>query len=128
MRRTALVRAGWGAVLLLAPRQALRLGRAPDASERSVRITRLLGSRQLAQGTVTLAVDTALIGDLGALADGLHALSALGLAAISPRWRRTAVADAVVAAALAATGVHRGMDRGRAGRQESATKRSGGSR
>jgi len=91
-----------------------------------VRITRLLGSRQLVQGTVGLVADTTLTRRLGAVADALHAASGLALAVVSPRWRVAATGDAVLAAALAATGVSTRMDRTQAGRQQTANTITGG--
>jgi len=134
MRRAEVVRVGWGALLVLAPGVVLRGAQAPQASKRAMRIARLLGSRQLVQGTVTLLGGGAhgVTRGVGAVVDGLHAGSALALAALSPRWRLTAGADAVVAAAFAATAFvatdrDTRMDRTQAGRQKPATTTPGGS-
>jgi hypothetical protein len=61
---------------------------------------RLAGARHILQGALTLAVPELRV--LGIAVDGLHAASMLALAIATRRFRVPALAQAVVAAALAA--------------------------
>jgi hypothetical protein len=62
-------------------------------------MTKVLGARLVVQGGATLWTDDELAHDGGGLVDALHALSMVGLAAVSRTRRREALH-----AALAATG------------------------
>ena len=114
LRAAAVARTGWGLALLLAPDALARAGRRPSATPAAVTVARVLGTRQLAQAVVTTARPSASVAAASAAVDLLHAATGVGLAAVSPRWRRIALVDAGVAAGLAACGwiVHR---RGRSG-------------
>jgi hypothetical protein len=87
----------WGATLVSAPRLVLRLlgGRETRLAEV---VLRVLGARQVLQAAVTAVCPSrvVLIGGVGA--DGLHALSALGLAVVEPSQARVGLADAGIAA------------------------------
>jgi hypothetical protein len=96
------VRAGYGAALLLAPERLLKLGTRPPIPASAVAVARVLGARHLLQSAVTVAAPTGRIVDVGAAVDALHGGSQVGLAAVSPRWRSVALADAAFAALLAA--------------------------
>jgi hypothetical protein len=92
-------RAGWALLLLAVPQVVL--GPAPGRSTEAARVVlRMLGARQLLQAAVSLARPTPWVLALGATADGLHAASALGFAALDHRWRRRALLDAAVASAF----------------------------
>jgi hypothetical protein len=127
VRVVALVRAGWGAVLLCAPVSVLRACgyRSPGGA---ASVARVLGARHVLQAAVTLraaatwtaAGSEAVVG-AGAAVDGLHALTGVALAAGSPRWRRVAAADAGVAAAFATAGWLAARKRHGAGHPGSAT-------
>ena len=92
-----------GAVALLRPHTVAGLvsGRAPapDAT-----VVRVLGGRQLLQGTAVLIRPTPLL-VIGCLAvDVLHATSMVAAAVIWPGYRRAALASAAVAGTSAVTG------------------------
>lgn len=93
-----LVRLAWGAFLLAAPGRAVRLlGGTPSPGARNV--ARVLGTRHVAQAVVA-ARDGGRHRLLLATIDWLHAASGLALAAVDRRWRRPALADAVLATAF----------------------------
>lgn len=95
------VRAGWGVVLIAAPRRVLAAsGSSPD-SRAARAVLRVLGARHLAQAAVELGVPVPAVAALSAGVDTLHALSGLGLAAVDGRWRRGALTDAAIATAFA---------------------------
>ncbi|GIM83288.1 hypothetical protein [Salinispora arenicola] len=91
-----LARLVWGGVLLAAPGRVLRsVGGHPGLTPPAV--LRVLGVRHLAQAVVLLRRPTPAAFRLGAVADGLHALTALALA-VDRRRRRIASIDAALAA------------------------------
>ena len=98
------IRAGWGVALLAAPRPLLRgLAHVDDPADRAaVVVLRVLGARHLAQVVVEALGPRPLLRYVGIATDGLHALTAIGLAALDPRWRRGALTDTAVAALFAA--------------------------
>jgi hypothetical protein len=100
----AAARAGWGVVLLLAPQRVLRIGGRPPAPRAAVAVARVLAVRQLAQAVVTTAWPAGWVAGASAAVDAIHAGTDVGFAATSARWRRIALVDAAIAAALAACG------------------------
>jgi hypothetical protein len=106
MRRyAAVVRAGYGVLLLLAPGAVVRTVSGGTADRASAAVGRVLGSRHLAQ---TLTIERAgtrgwLL--IGTVIDAAHALSMVGLAALSRDHRRLAALDAALAAGLAINGL-----------------------
>ena len=112
-RVTAAVRAGYGLVLLLVPDRFLAVGARPPIPASAVAVARVLGARHVLQSIVTVAVPTGRVVGAGAALDALHGSTDVALAALSPRWRRIALADAALAAVLAAAG----GSRWRAGRE-----------
>lgn len=90
-RRVAVARAWWGAGVLVASRYL------PVPPKVAV----ALAVRHLTQAVVTLRRPDGVVARRGWTADAAHSVSVLGLAALSPRWRAAAVANAVVAAAWA---------------------------
>jgi len=103
VRPLGAVRAGWGALQLVAPGLvAGRLGLEMDHRARVV--ARVLAARQLVQAAVTAAVPTAEVRRLGIGVDALHAASMVALATVDSRRRKIALADAVVAIAFAISG------------------------
>lgn len=103
-------RAGYGAALLFVPARLLALGTGSPLPGSAVAVARVLGARHLVQSTVTVARPTGWIVRAGAVVDTLHGSSQVGLAAISPRWRRVALADAAIAALLVATARNAGRN------------------
>ena len=109
-------RAGWAAALLLAPERVLGVGGQPSIPTAAVVVARVLGARQLLQSALTAAAPTGSLLGVGAAVDALHAGTDVGLAAVSPRWRRIALIDAVLAATFAAAGWSAGGGNSRDGR------------
>jgi hypothetical protein len=66
-------------------------------------VLRVLGVRHIGQAVVEAPGPQPVVRYLGAAVDGLHALTAVGLAVIDPRWRRGALTDTAIAAFFAAT-------------------------
>lgn len=105
-----LARLVWGGLLLLAPGALLRpVG---PATRTAVATLRVLGARHLAQTAVAVRRPTPGVLTAGAAVDGLHALTALALAAADRRRRRAALVDAAVATTWSVLGV-RGARRSR---------------
>ena len=103
-RQLATARAAWGALLMLAPAAPLRAltgGREPAGGSTLLRV---LGARHALQAAATLAAPSLSPWTLrlGAVADALHATSAVVFARIDPRERRAALSDAAIAAAWGA--------------------------
>ena len=105
----AAVRACYGAALLLAPGSLLRLCTGYPADSRIQLTARVLGTRHVIQAALTAGAGTGLPGagrpGASAAVDLVHASSMAGLAAASPRLRRTALTDALLETALAAAGL-----------------------
>jgi hypothetical protein len=102
--RFAALRLGYAALLLVAPDLVIQLSTGHPASRAARAVVRLLGGRHLIQGILTSSTPSAPMLALGAEADLAHALSMLALAAFNQRRRRAELADAAVAATLAASG------------------------
>lgn len=84
------VRAGYGAGQLVRPGLA--------------GMQRVIGGRYLAQACLSAGPPTKDVLALGVEVDLVHAVSMLVLAVLDPRWRRTALRSAVVAAGFAVAG------------------------
>jgi hypothetical protein len=97
------MRAGWAVLLLSRPDRLLRAGGA-EPRPAAVAVVRVLGTRHLLQAAITAGLATPTVLSLGALADTAHACSCVALAAGSARWRRVALADALIEAGFAAAG------------------------
>ncbi|MFJ7219059.1 hypothetical protein [Amycolatopsis sp. NPDC098790] len=101
-RGIAAARMVWGSGVLIASRYL------PVPRKLAV----ALAARHLAQGAATLRRPDGVVARWGWTADAAHSASMLGLAAVSPRWRAAALANAVVAAVWArAARIHTGERR-----------------
>jgi hypothetical protein len=98
------VRAAYGAALVLAPGSAIRVATGRLPSRRARRVARVLGTRHLIQAALTAAAPEPAVLELGGQLDAVHTASMLLLAAVSPAGRRAALTDALAEAALAAAG------------------------
>lgn len=96
MNSAAVLGAGYGAALLIAPRQVLTVVGADPSQSGAVLAARILGARHLAQATLADRIPRG-----AALIDGVHAASMLALAAAAPEHRRAALSSAAAAAVLA---------------------------
>ena len=103
-RALQVIRAGYGATLILMPGPAIRLTTGRPPSRRACRTARLLGARHLAQTALTAAAPWPGTFAIGGQVDTLHAASMLLLAAVSRPGRRPALTDALAEAAFAAAG------------------------
>lgn len=100
------VRACYGGMLLCAPGLMIRLGTGHPAGSRARSVTRLLGARHLLQAALTAgpAPGAARL-TLGAAVDLTHAASMAGLAAADRSLRRATLADALIEATFAVSGL-----------------------
>jgi hypothetical protein len=96
-----MVRTGWGLALLCVPRQVLSLAGHPQPTRAAAVVVRILGGRHLVQVGLVLARPSRRTIWAGAVADSLHALTGVSVAAVSPFWRAAAASDALVAATFA---------------------------
>lgn len=103
-RALQLIRAGYGATLLLVPGPAIRLATGHVPSSRTRRTARLLGARHLVQSALTAVVPLPVTFSIGGQVDAAHAASMLLLAAVSRPDRRAALTDALTETAFAAAG------------------------
>jgi hypothetical protein len=115
MSRVDVTRAALGGMLVARPYDVLVAVRTPS-DPMAVAYTRVLGARHLAQALLALWRSGPGLRYGAAAVDGLHALSAIALAARSRRHRRGLVANAATAgvfalADVAAAGAVRGDTR-----------------
>jgi hypothetical protein len=106
MRYLEFIRAGWGAVLLAAPRAVLTGVRAAHVDRKALVVTRIRGARQLVQASLSGINPTPEILAAGVWVDAVHSLTAFGLAAADRRRAHVGVADGLVAALWAGLGWH----------------------
>jgi hypothetical protein len=99
-----MVRAAYGAALVLVPGPAIRLATGRLPSQRACRVARVLGTRHLIQAALTAAAPGSAALEIGGQVDAVHSASMLLLAAVSRAGRRAALTDALTEAALAAAG------------------------
>jgi hypothetical protein len=98
------LRAGLGAAQALFPGLASRLLVIQPLDRCSRGVIRVLGIRQVGQALVTGTQPSAAVLLLGGEVDATHAASMVALALYSRRWRRAALADAMIAFLLALAG------------------------
>ena len=103
-RALQVVRATYGAALVLVPGPAIRLATGRLPSRQACRVARVLGTRHLIQAALTAAAPGRAVLALGGQVDAVHTASVLLLAAVSRAQRRAAVTDALTEAAFAAAG------------------------
>ena len=106
IRFLELLRAGWGTTLLAAPQAVLTEIRGVRVDRRAIVVTRILGGRQLVQATLSGVRPSPEVLAAGVWVDGVHALTAVGLALADRRRARVGVADGLVAALWAGLGWH----------------------
>ena len=97
-----IIRAGWACVLLSSPRRVLNIYGAP-VEPSSLKVVRILGVRHALQAGVEIA-RWPQWWRVGVLVDIAHGLSAIGLAASAPRWRRAGLTEGVIAATFVSFG------------------------
>lgn len=104
LRKIELARAAWGGALLLAPRAVLENFHHVRVDPRSIRITRVLGARQLTQAVLSGLDPSPEVLAMGVWVDTAHAASAVGLAVLDRTRARAGLSDATVAGLWAVAG------------------------
>ncbi len=104
VRRIELLRAGWGAALLLVPEQVLARVHRVTVDRTSVTVARVLGARQLTQAVLSGSNPSPEVLALGVWVDTAHALTATGLALVDPQRARAGWIDTAVAGSWALFG------------------------
>jgi hypothetical protein len=96
-RAAMVVRTVWGVVLIAFPGLLLdRVSGAPSTRPGRV-VARVLGLRHLVQAMSLGSRPCPNLRRIGAMVDGIHAVSAVGWAALDDRYRRVALIDALIA-------------------------------
>jgi hypothetical protein len=103
-RQIELVRAGWGAALLIAPRRVLGTMHRVEIDTKSLTVTRILGARQLTQALLSGVRPSPEVLAMGVWVDTVHAMTALGLAAADHTRARAGLTDTAIAGLWAAAG------------------------
>lgn len=103
-RPIELVRAIWGAALLLVPRPVMEHLPQVRVDSKSLTVARILGARQLTQATLSGLNPTPEVLAMGVWVDAAHALTALGLALADRPRSRAGLIDAAVASTWAVLG------------------------
>ncbi len=91
--------------MIVAPRRLMRVLSGSPGSAVSTGVVRFLGFHEATEATLTSAAPSPRIMVIGAASDGLHALSMVGLAAASPRYRRPALVSALLATTSCVVGM-----------------------
>jgi hypothetical protein len=105
MRYAAVARATYGAFLLFVPGAVIQVASGESVDRASAVVGRVLGARHLVQALVLERAGTRGSFLVGAAIDAVHALSMVGLAALSRNYRRPAALDAALATGLAINGL-----------------------
>jgi hypothetical protein len=103
-RSLATARGLYGATLLIVPAPLVRAAGGRHTDPRARRVARILGLRQLAEAAVLATQPRGTLRVAGAAVDAVHALTALGVAAVDGRRRRLAIVNALTASAFAVAG------------------------
>jgi hypothetical protein len=103
-RRIELARAGWGTALLVAPRQVMTTVHHVGVDTKSLAIARILGARQLTQAVLSGLRPSPEVLAMGVWVDAVHAMTALGLAALDRSRARAGLIDTAIAALWAVIG------------------------
>ncbi|MGI8903362.1 MAG: hypothetical protein ACR2IP_06850 [Solirubrobacteraceae bacterium] len=106
MNRLTLVRAAWGAALLLAPGTVLRAAPHQQIDHPARTVARVLGARDLAQAAVISRRPTRTWILAGTGVDATHATTMVALALLKPNRRTLALSSAATASAFVLAGVH----------------------
>lgn len=110
-RPIEMLRAGWGACLMLRPRLILTDLPHVRSDTKSVVVTLILGARHLTQAALSGIRPSLEVLAMGVWVDAVHAGTALGLATTDRSRVRAGLIDAVVAGSWAALG-YRDLGRG----------------
>lgn len=103
-RKIELLRACWGAALLIAPRHVMTNVHNVRIDRKSVVIARILGARQLTQAALSGIRPSPEVLAIGVWVDAVHAITALGLALLDRPRARAGMTDTAVASLWAGAG------------------------
>lgn len=103
-RSIELFRATWGLALLAYPDRVLGVVQGLKIDPSSRAIARILGTRHLTQAVLSGYRPSPEVLAMGAWVDGVHALTALGLATVNRDRTRTGLTDAAIAGTWVAAG------------------------
>ncbi len=112
-RGIEIVRALWGAALLIDPDRVMRATDSGPVDAPSRVVARILGARQLVQAALSGLRPSPEVLAMGVWVDTVHALTACTLALSVRRRARAGYTDAAIAGVWAAAGYHE-LGRGRA--------------
>lgn len=121
-RAIELIRASWGAALVVAPRQMMENVHHIEVDTKSVAVARILGARQLSQAVLSGFRPSPKVLAMGVWVDTVHALTAVALAVVDRARARGGLTDAGVAGIWAAAG-YRDLIRAGATAQSQQTRR-----
>ena len=107
LRRIEVVRAGWGAVLLVAPGFVLARLHGVRVDRRALVVTRILGARHIFQASLSGINPSPEMLAAGVWVDAVHSATAFGLAVVDRHRARGGVIDGLVAASWAWLGLRR---------------------
>lgn len=99
LRPLELARGAWGLACVVAPAAMVQTVGGAPADHRAVVVTRVLGARHLVQAGFTAVAPGPAVLAAGTWVDVVHALTAVGFAAVDPRRARLSLIDALVATA-----------------------------
>jgi hypothetical protein len=105
-RKVELLRAGWGAALVVAPDQVMSNVHGLHVDRKSITVVRILGARHLIQAALSGLRPSPDVLAMGVWIDAVHALTALGLAVLDKRRARAGLTDAAFAGLWAGAGYH----------------------
>jgi hypothetical protein len=105
-RGIEILRAAWGAALLIEPDRVLRSTHSGPVDPPSRTVTRILGARQLGQAALSGLRPSPEVLAMGVWVDSVHALTASALALGDRRRVRAGCTDAAVAGVWAVAGYH----------------------
>jgi hypothetical protein len=100
------VRAAWGVALVICPDTVLSTVHGLHVDGRSRVIARILGVRHLVQATLSGFRPSSEVLAMGVWVDAVHAVTALGLAAVDRDRARAGLTDTAIAALWAGAGEH----------------------
>ncbi|WP_333890164.1 hypothetical protein [Mycolicibacterium gadium] len=103
-RGIEVLRALWGAALLIDPDRVLRVVDSDGVDGRSRAVVRILGARQLVQASFSGLRPSPEVLAMGVWVDTVHSLSAVALALAVRRRARAGYTDATIAGAWSAAG------------------------
>lgn len=101
----------WGVTLLLFAGPLLQSLEGESLDRRVIKVARVLGSRQLLQGLITIRRPTRRILRIGAGVDALHAATMVAAVAAQAGPRRLSMASATLAGAFSVAGVTQSRQR-----------------